>query len=383
MTSFLLHFGIGQDDENYLGSGWSLPELGQRWMIGQQSELWLENPGAGSDCTLELALVPFVRDGLLAQQELAVQVRGCTVGRSVIQRSGSYYYRIPKTYFAGAGPVRITFIHPGARRPTEFGHPSDDRMLALAVRSLQLYPMASSAAPPSFEPNSSLSLADIQPLTGLTPEELMLQFESLGDNCEFGLLQRRCGAEPLGLLRFSNIDLPNLTRGIETGLDGLADPARLELSLSSHQRPEFIVRNPNYRFTFHTFTYLGSTEAEQVLAKQARRLDFLVRKLMEDVQEGFKTFVCKGPDIWSAGDVRALHAALRRRGPCTLLWVGRADAEHPAGLVEEVSPGLLYGYIDRFAPYENAHDFSLDVWIRMCVNAYLLRSRRGDSRSAA
>ena len=35
-------------------------------------------------------------------------------------------------------------------------------------------------------------------------------------------------------------------------------------------------------------------------------------------------------------------------------------------------PGLLKGYIDRFAPDENAHDFSFDGWLRVCTNACVL-----------
>ena len=34
--------------------------------------------------------------------------------------------------------------------------------------------------------------------------------------------------------------------------------------------------------------------------------------------------------------------------------------------------GLLKGYIDRFAPVDNAHDFSFEAWIRLCVHAFLL-----------
>src|SRR5436305_104536 len=33
--------------------------------------------------------------------------------------------------------------------------------------------------------------------------DLATRFESLGDNCEFGILQRLEGAEPLGLLRWA------------------------------------------------------------------------------------------------------------------------------------------------------------------------------------
>lgn len=38
--------------------------------------------------------------------------------------------------------------------------------------------------------------------------EILGQFESLGDNCEFGLVQRIGGIEPLGLLRFAGFHIP-------------------------------------------------------------------------------------------------------------------------------------------------------------------------------
>src|SRR5690348_3255112 len=62
---------------------------------------------------------------------------------------------------------------------------------------------------------------------------LMLAFESLGDNCEFGLVQRQAGAEPLGLLRFTGIFLPievrlqKLVAALEHRFEGLAAPTSL------------------------------------------------------------------------------------------------------------------------------------------------------------
>jgi hypothetical protein len=37
--------------------------------------------------------------------------------------------------------------------------------------------------------------------------------------------------------------------------------------------------------------------------------------------------------------------------------------------VERCGPHLLKGYIDRFAPRENAYDFSLPVWLQICTKA--------------
>jgi hypothetical protein len=34
-----------------------------------------------------------------------------------------------------------------------------------------------------------------------------------------------------------------------------------------------------------------------------------------------------------------------------------------------MTAGLLKGYIDRFAPGENAHALSLDCWITLCRNS--------------
>ena len=59
-------------------------------------------------------------------------------------------------------------------------------------------------------------------------------------------------------------------------------------------------------------------------------------------------------------------------GPTALLWVEQQDRDHPAGTVEWVATGLLKGYIDRFAPAENAHALSLDCWLAICRNALKL-----------
>ena len=68
-------------------------------------------------------------------------------------------------------------------------------------------------------------------------------------------------------------------------------------------------------------------------------------------------------------------AAMQEYGPTTLLWVELEDTDHPTGTVEALTNGLLKGYIDRFAPGENAHALSLDAWIAICRNAWSLAQR--------
>jgi hypothetical protein len=57
----------------------------------------------------------------------------------------------------------------------------------------------------------------------------------------------------------------------------------------------------------------------------------------------------------------------------TLLLVTLSDRTHRSGVVQWRMPGLMIGYIDRFAPEEDAHDLLLEPWIGICREAYRLR----------
>ena len=80
---------------------------------------------------------------------------------------------------------------------------------------------------------------------------------------------------------------------------------------------------------------------------------------MEDIGAGEKIFVLKRTPALRPEEVLPVYATLNELGRNWLLWMVPADATHPAGTVEVLLPGLLRGYIDRFAPSENAHELSL------------------------
>ena len=52
----------------------------------------------------------------------------------------------------------------------------------------------------------------------------------------------------------------------------------------------------------------------------------------------------------------------------------RRDDEHPAGTVEVLTAGLVKGYIDRFAPGENAHALSLAEGLDLPEVRYFLET---------
>ena len=106
--------------------------------------------------------------------------------------------------------------------------------------------------------------------------------------------------------------------------------------------------------------------------QEAARLKFLRRKFMEELEAAEKIFVYRYGTGTTLEEILPLHLALSRCGPATLLWVVPEEPGRPSGTVEVLMNGLLKGYIDRFAPGDNAHDFSFEGWIKLCVHAFLL-----------
>jgi len=179
-------------------------------------------------------------------------------------------------------------------------------------------------------------------------KDLALRFEGLGDHCEFGTVQRRLGADPLGLFRFAAISAEMLTELLEDRLSALGDPAYVELGLTEHD--EYLVRDTRGFFHMHCFVRRGSVDEQRFLKQQITRMSYLKRKLLEDLEEGSKIFVHKASLARISDDVAiALHDAIERFADNTLLVIRRSDDTNPPGTVAVLRERLLVGYID--SPY--------------------------------
>ena len=220
------------------------------------------------------------------------------------------------------------------------------------------------------------SVAD--PVVNLSPKVLLMKFESLGENCEFGLVQRRCGAEPLGLLRFASSPLPKLLAALRGRFTGMGTPQTTEIHISSNGK-EYMVADLQYGFEYHAWVNVAERTADEIHRRELRRIPFLVDKLTDDLRLGEKIFVYHGMKPLTDDDALTLHSAMITYGPATLLWVELADEQHPSGRVEWVHPGVLKAHIDRFAPGDNAHDVSLDGWLAVCGAAQdLFEAKRAE-----
>jgi tetratricopeptide (TPR) repeat protein len=209
--------------------------------------------------------------------------------------------------------------------------------------------------------------------SGGAAAEILSQFEGLGENCEFGLVQRQFGLEPISLLRWVAISIAGLIHSLEDGLQNVGNPDHTSLVVHPPAE-EYFVRDSFYRFGMHSFVKKGSMPEQRFYEQQCRRLRFLGRKLREDLATGERIFVHFRKEATHPSQLQKLHRAVRHYGDNTLLFVRLADSAHKPGTVEAADEGLLIGYIDRFGkvpPY--GWDIAFETWLEICRNALALR----------
>lgn len=383
MTSgneILVRFGSAQGSEPFRVSGWSSTEATETWTVGNRAELRFPTPTRPATYVVTFRMRPLLVLPKLTVQRVRLIANGLQVAEFRIDGRAVRTALIPWSVIAGRPSLDLVLELPDAARPVQLGLSGDDRQLGVAVSSLRLYPDVFEA----WQDDGFLTEDDSTPINiqliarveSMPLHELLLKFESLGQNCEFGLVQRQCQSEPLGLLRFSSTPLPQLLDALDARFEGMGLPDTISVALSSNGR-EYMVKDSRFGFIYHAWVNAGEMAPEDIVKRESRRVPFLVRKLLEDLEAGEKLFVFKGMGAMPEEEVFPLATAIRRYGPNTLLFVTLSDAEHKGGTVEARAPGFIVGYVDRFAPGDNAHDLLLGQWVKVCREAWRLRIATG------
>jgi hypothetical protein len=176
---------------------------------------------------------------------------------------------------------------------------------------------------------------------------LLMRFESLGGpgmGCEFGLVQRQAGAEPLGLLRWTGITAGKLREALAARFDGVGSPAQTELSLNEASR-EYDVFDRRFAMRTHSFVRETAMPRDKLFEDVCAQAGYLRRKLLRELEAARKVFVFRfGAVAPAAGEIEGLFEALQDFGELTLLCVVNADDRHRAGSVQMLRPRLLVGY---------------------------------------
>ena len=206
---------------------------------------------------------------------------------------------------------------------------------------------------------------------------LVNHFESLGRGCEFGFLQRRAGAEPMGLLRFASMPLEGLIHGLQTQFAGIGDADSLALSRNDG---EYWIEVPKFALRYHTELYEGEITPEELVQLERRKVKFLAAGLIESLKSDSKIFVYLQRQPVMASDFDALRAALASYGRTTLLWVAPSDRMRRVDTVELLDERLMVGYLRRLAPRQALYDVDYASWIAICRKAYDLWSAGKSAR---
>ena len=208
------------------------------------------------------------------------------------------------------------------------------------------------------------------------------RFESLAGDCTLGMIQRRAGAEPLALLRFTSAPAGMMVIALKKKLAGVGSPKFTRLEVNG--LGEYMSRDTRYHMLSHTFIYQDEMPFERLFQQQCRKIAYLARNLLEDIIEGDKIFVFY--DAHHRHDpehVRRLHLALRQHGPGWLVNVQSLAAGNPAiGTAVREADGFITAYIGPEEGTSPAERFA--NWRAACgAAAAIVDASRSPTRVAA
>jgi hypothetical protein len=365
-----LTFAARGNCEPYLGEGWHGPENTHRWTDGQSSTVKLPPLRGRPWFALTMQFSPLGINGLT--QRLTVLLNGAQVKRYEPSSSGSFTLVLPGALVRADGENILSLDHPDAARPSEIvAGNSDSRMLALAFQSLEL----TSLDEPLFLAPHLLAEAE-PPATEADARVLVEQFQSLGKNCDLGMLQRRYGAEPFGLLRFAAIRPEALVMGLKTRFAGIGDVAKLRIYLPPDGQ-EYSGRHDDYQLDYHTFKNKEEIGVDALAASEAQRLNYLARLLIEQLENDEKIFL-RHESFDTPGEALTLHRIMRGYNPqARLLLLNPAPDHAPerAGRVLKLRGGLYRGYLSR-APEPTVYE----QWLKLCATVVAHERARADAR---
>jgi hypothetical protein len=293
---FQIRFGTAGNAAPLQLRGWSDPEPGFTFSVGTQSVLDLSSVSITVDatCILEVVLKPFITAPQLRSQVLGVRVNGISVGHTYQSERCRLGFIVPRSV-CSAGIRSITFDHPAAAAPAALSLSTDSRVLGFAFFQLEIFTglgfessgtkrqVRLAQIPAEDEPESVSNWARMR--HGIDTHELLTLFESIGDNCEFGLFQRSFGVEPLGLLRFSTINLEPLIEGLETAFEDIGDVSNIEPK-PENDDDEWMIYETRYRLRFHSFVRASEMTRDTVKAREHKKLRYLRDKFAEDLADG-------------------------------------------------------------------------------------------------
>jgi hypothetical protein len=359
-------FGVTGNSEGYVLDGWGDVDDGHRWTLGRESRLRLPLAEGLAGCVIVIDVIPYIRLPDVAGQAIMVALDGRLLTTVQLNDSRIFAVAVPDDLAAGGDPV-LTITNLMAAVPRDHGLSGDGRPIGVMVLGIRVFhvPPPAPASRARFEGGS----AAVQAATGMTLPALASRFECLGQGCEFGLVQRQAGIEPLGLLRFADTSTLKLVHGLSTAYEGIGVRDTMTLYAFDEPEPRYKLHDSFYYLWYLLGSFPATRSRDDILREQRRRLAFLREKFVEDLRRGEKIFGLTRGGCLTEPEALAVYCALNLHGPNTLLWTVHGDPE-AAGRVDQLRPGFLCGHLGAV---DANHYATFDSWISVLVNAVRIK----------
>ena len=416
----IYRFGADAPDRDCLGQGWRFDDAGNAWADARESYVTVPAPGGPGRYRARFAMAPLFIRSVLESQRITILLAGTVIGQFKTGTEGNISVALPPELITPGGMLRFAFILPDGVPMHEFDPTMDRYFLSFILDKVEIVPIPQKHAdlaplrvddlmPPSpiavsnrFLDESVEALPDaVKAELGLDISEIMAVFESLGDNCAFGLAQRKAGCEVLGLLRFANTPLKNLITALDDEFRAVTDKTEIEMRWVPSAPGEFIVFSDRYGLRWHTSVFDVDADRTTLFAQQSLRLSYLRRKFYEGLRAGRKIFTIsraeprkhpipmpdadeleyweERPEPLRLADIVPLFLKLNEYGTNTVLYLTRCERDRRSGTVELIAPGVMRGYVDEFVILQDLAIRDHAAWMRVAVNAWLLHNGAGAS----
>jgi tetratricopeptide (TPR) repeat protein len=197
------------------------------------------------------------------------------------------------------------------------------------------------------------------------PRSIVAHFESLGDSCELGFVQRHFGLEPLSLLRWASTPTDKLILALQ---QDFANVGSAETTyMNEYFGEEYVVSDTRYFHNIHTHVKRKGLDDEARFLEQMRRgLARLAENLREELVLCRKVFVHRSRETVSPEQLAALTTALRRHGPAKLLLVQSRSEANPSGALYWLDELTAVAHLPLTADLAR-ETVDFDAWLQLCT----------------
>jgi hypothetical protein len=200
-------------------------------------------------------------------------------------------------------------------------------------------------------------------------------FESIGDNCELGFMQKQKGVDQGALLKWcrimSHLDLIKI-------LTLPREQFYIKDNLAPIYDDMLVDKSSNIQFHTSLFSEEGDgvrkfvaldLKFDTIYQLEYEKKIYMYDKFFSNLRSAGKIYVYKMNECNDISIAEEILRCLKIYNPNNnLLYVTDLDKER-AGSVEMLKPNLYRGFIKSFAPYYPVTEARLDFWEPMCQNA--------------